>query len=240
MKLRGILNKMTPEKCQTLICRAKRLNIDTEPKLTEVVNLIFEKVIMEPTYSSVYTNMCHCMKIKVRSEQQEGKMVTFRALLLTRCQRFIRESRTELEKLKDADEATVSEYHSKLFGAYRFIGDLYNKGIVIENVIHDMIFKLLKWKDPVSLQCLCVIWPIVGEKLDVSKAKRRNDQYFQQMAKIAKDKRQPGNIKYRLLNVIDLRANNWISRLPVVKPKTLAAVRMDVEKEISGAELQNK
>ena len=42
--MRDILNKMTPQKFQTLIHRAQRLHINTEQKLTGVVDLIFEKV----------------------------------------------------------------------------------------------------------------------------------------------------------------------------------------------------
>lgn len=60
--LRGILNKLTPEKFQELIKQVQELTIDTEERLKGAIDLIFEKAILEPNFSVVYANMCHCFR----------------------------------------------------------------------------------------------------------------------------------------------------------------------------------
>lgn len=60
--LRGILNKLTPEKFQELIKQVQELTIDTEERLKGAINLIFEKAILEPNFSVVYASMCHCFR----------------------------------------------------------------------------------------------------------------------------------------------------------------------------------
>jgi len=43
-KVRGVLNKLTPQKFSTLVSQVQALPIDTSERLQGVVNLVFEKV----------------------------------------------------------------------------------------------------------------------------------------------------------------------------------------------------
>lgn len=47
-RVRGILNKLTPEKFTTLIHQMKQLTIDTPKKLSDVIERIFEKEVDKP------------------------------------------------------------------------------------------------------------------------------------------------------------------------------------------------
>lgn len=60
-QLRSILNKLTPQKFQALIQQVKELKIDTEDRLKGAIDLIFEKAILEPSFSVAYANMCRCL-----------------------------------------------------------------------------------------------------------------------------------------------------------------------------------
>lgn len=60
-QLRSILNKLTPQKFQSLIQQVKELKIDTEDRLKGAIDLIFEKAILEPNFSVAYANMCRCL-----------------------------------------------------------------------------------------------------------------------------------------------------------------------------------
>ena len=44
-KFRGILNKLTPEKFDTLLVKVHQLTIDTEERLEGCIAIIFEKVM---------------------------------------------------------------------------------------------------------------------------------------------------------------------------------------------------
>lgn len=44
-RVRSVLNKLTPQKFNTLIDQVRSLTIDTQERLQGVINLVFEKVI---------------------------------------------------------------------------------------------------------------------------------------------------------------------------------------------------
>lgn len=57
-KVRGVLNKLTPQKFETLITQVKDLTIDTKDRLQGVIDLVFEKAVDEPNFSHGYAVMC--------------------------------------------------------------------------------------------------------------------------------------------------------------------------------------
>lgn len=60
--LRGILNKLTPERFEGLVKQVDELSIDTEECLKAVIELIFKKAVSEQSYSMACAKMCHHMK----------------------------------------------------------------------------------------------------------------------------------------------------------------------------------
>lgn len=86
-KVRGVLNKLTPQKFSTLLNQIKTLPIDTTERLQGVIDLVFEKAVNEPNFSVAYALMCRelaLMQVPVSAESKE--FVNFRKLLVTRCQ----------------------------------------------------------------------------------------------------------------------------------------------------------
>lgn len=59
---RGILNKLTPEKFETLMNQVDELNINDEETLNAIVELIVEKALSEQSYSTTYAQMCYHLK----------------------------------------------------------------------------------------------------------------------------------------------------------------------------------
>lgn len=57
-KVRGVLNKLTPQKFETLLSQIKGLQIDTQSRLQGVIDLVFEKAVDEPNFSVAYALMC--------------------------------------------------------------------------------------------------------------------------------------------------------------------------------------
>lgn len=117
-KVRGVLNKLTPQKFDTLLSQIKEFQINTYIRLQGVINLVFEKAIDEPTFAVAYAKMCREIgQMQVTKVNSDGKeeLVNFRKLLISRCQEEFEkqskdESKTE-DKLKEIAECTnaVSE-----------------------------------------------------------------------------------------------------------------------------------
>lgn len=52
------MNKLTPQKFDTLLEKVKGLEINTQARLEGVIDLVFEKAIDEPNFSEAYAAMC--------------------------------------------------------------------------------------------------------------------------------------------------------------------------------------
>lgn len=57
-KVRSVLNKLTPQKFQTLMSQVRNLTIDNTQRLQGVIDLVFEKAVDEPNFSYGYALMC--------------------------------------------------------------------------------------------------------------------------------------------------------------------------------------
>lgn len=62
-KFRGILNKLTPQKFDTLLEKVKTLDINNQKRLEGVIDLVFEKAIDEPNFSEAYAAMCNKLSV---------------------------------------------------------------------------------------------------------------------------------------------------------------------------------
>ncbi|XP_060902127.1 eukaryotic translation initiation factor 4 gamma 1-like isoform X3 [Labrus mixtus] len=249
-QVRSILNKLTPQKFQQLMKQVSELTIDTEERLKGVIDLTFEKAISEPDFSVAYANMCRClMGLKVEATDKPGATVNFRKLLLNRCQKEFEKDKDDDEifekKQKELEAASGDEVKQlteelqeakdkarrRSLGNIKFIGELFKLKMLTEVIMHDCIVKLLKNHDEESLECLCRLFSTIGKDLDFEKAKPRMDQYFNQMEKITKEKKNSSRIRFMLQDVLDLRRNNWVPRRGDQGPKTIDQIHKDAELE---------
>ena len=84
-KALAILNKLTPQKFETLVQRFQELPIDSHQKLALCMELVFEKAVDEPSFSVAYAMMCQeLQKKKVPDENKPEENVNFRKLLISR------------------------------------------------------------------------------------------------------------------------------------------------------------
>lgn len=116
-----MLNKLTPQKFETLVSQVRSLVIDNKERLQGVIDLVFEKAVDEPNFSFGYALMCRelgQMQVPLSKEdataeaQKDSKQefVNFRKLLITRCQmEFEKNSADESDRnqrVKEIDECT--------------------------------------------------------------------------------------------------------------------------------------
>ncbi|RVE39851.1 hypothetical protein evm_015499, partial [Chilo suppressalis] len=101
-KVRGILNKLTPEKFQKLSDDLLGLELDSDKVLKGVILLIFEKALDEPKYSSMYAQLCKRLSEEAPNFEPPGQPCTFKLLLLNKC-------RTEFENRAQPRGSVVCE-----------------------------------------------------------------------------------------------------------------------------------
>jgi len=255
-KVRGILNKLTPEKFDKLCLELLNVGVDSKLVLKGTILLIVDKALEEPKYSQLYAQLClrlaedapNFEEPATENQATQKQNTTFRRLLISKLQDEF-ENRTRNVELFDKNDGPLTSEEEeqravakiKMLGNIKFIGELGKLHLIHESILHKCIKTLLEKKKRVQLkdmgedlECLCQIMKTVGPKLDHEKAKSLMDQYFSRMRSLTNNKELPARIRFLLQNTVELRENNWVPRKAYVDngPKTINQVRQDAVKDL--------
>ncbi|XP_058810596.1 eukaryotic translation initiation factor 4 gamma 3-like isoform X2 [Phymastichus coffea] len=250
-RVRSVLNKLTPQKFETLVNQVRELQIDTQERLQGVIDLVFEKAVDEPNFSVAYALMCRELaNMQVTGgDVEDSTSANFRKLILTRCQTEFQKNtvdeKTRNEKLYEINECIDTEKKKELqtnleeeerrmrmksVGNIRFIGELFKQNMLTSKIMHQCIQHLLKNTDEENLECLCKLLTTIGKALE-SKNIDLSD-YFKQMQQIANRKgKVSSRIRFMLQDVIDLRTDKWVPRRDDSNPKTMDQIQREAELE---------
>ncbi|KAG8363470.1 hypothetical protein BUALT_Bualt19G0025800 [Buddleja alternifolia] len=245
-QLKGILNKLTPQNFEKLFQQVKEVNIDNVTTLTGVISQIFDKALMEPTFCEMYANFCSHLAAALPDLSVEKEKVTFKRLLLNKCQEEFERGEREEEEANKAEEEgeakqTAEEREEKrirvrrrMLGNIRLIGELYKKKMLTERIMHECIHKLLgqhENPDEENIEALCKLMSTIGEMIDHHKAKGHMDSYFVNMSQLSNNMKLSSRVRFMLKDVIDLRKNKWQQRRKVEGPKKIEDVHRDAAQE---------
>lgn len=250
-KTRSILNKLTPQNFETLLKQIKELPINTEDRLAGCMDLVFEKAISEPNFCVAYAQMAlNISSMKVLSKESPTEFVSFRKLLLNRCQtEFEKDKIDELElekRQKEIDECesdekkkvlmlekvdTLRRLRRRSLGNIRFIGELFKMKMLTEKIMFDCLSRLMKTDDEDSIECLCWLVRTIGKDLDQPKNKKALDSLFIEISKKSVGKAMSLRTRFMLQDIIELRENNWVPRRVDINPKTIEQIHKEAQQE---------
>ncbi|KAF8033733.1 hypothetical protein BT93_C0099 [Corymbia citriodora subsp. variegata] len=106
--VKGILNKLTPQKFDVLEGQLIGSGIATVDVLQEVVQLIYKKAVLEPTFCPLYAHLCSDLQKKLpsfSSHEPGGMCISFKRLLINKCQ----EAYEGADNLKEVRQMTAPE-----------------------------------------------------------------------------------------------------------------------------------
>lgn len=247
--VKGILNKLTPEKFELLLGQLLNAGIDSAEILKGVISLVFDKAVLEPTFCPMYAELCvHLSKAlpEFPSDEDEGKPVTFRRILLNSCQEEFEGAanmRAEIQKMTKAEDEVERFEKEKLLklrtlGNIRLIGELFKLKVIPEKIVHYCVQMLLGPDSKTTpaeenLEALCQLFLTVGKELDESaKSGKASDIYFSQLKDFSKNSRLPARIRFMIQNAIDTRGNKWVPRREEVKAKTINEIHAEAEQTL--------
>jgi len=136
-QLKAILNKLTPQNFEKLFEQVKAVNIDNAATLTGVISQIFDKALMEPTFCEMYADFCSHLAGELPDFNEANEKVTFKRVLLNKCQEeFERGEREQEEANKAEEEGEIKQSaeqreekrvkaRRRMLGNIRLIGELY-------------------------------------------------------------------------------------------------------------------
>ncbi|ESO10889.1 hypothetical protein HELRODRAFT_134359, partial [Helobdella robusta] len=246
-KVRSILNKLTPQNFEALLKQIHELEINTEDKLSGCIKIVFEKAISEPNFCEAYAKMaCNISTLKVPCKDNPHDALSFRRLLLNRCQTEFEKDRSdeielekrqkEIEECQQDDkrkqlilekEEMVTKARRRSLGNIRFIGELFKMKMLTEKIMFECLTKLIKATDEDSIECLCWLLRTIGKDLDSDRNKKHLDAFFSEIVKKSKSKGVSPRTKFMLQDIIELRSNNWVPRRNEFNPKTIAQIHKE-------------
>ena len=240
--IKGILNKITPEKFDRLMDQLLECGIDDAATLAETISIVFDKAIWEPGFCGMYADVC----LRLSKELPEfpsgvagGKPVTFRRILLNTCQEEFEgagKARDELESIADPAEKAAAAKRVKVrtMGNIKLIGELYKKRMIAEKILHACVTDLLgapSTEPPEeNVEALCNLLVTVGKELDNSPKlpKQMMEMYFARLAALAEeDSSLDSRVRFLCRDVIELRKADWVPRVKKLEAMTLSEIHAE-------------
>ncbi|XP_055541064.1 eukaryotic translation initiation factor 4 gamma 1-like [Wyeomyia smithii] len=257
-KFRSILNKLTPDNFSVLVEQVKTYEIDTEERLDGCIKILFEKAIMEPNFTDTYAQMCKEVGGIIQICTGDNQQANFKRKLITQCQREFEKHHTDKEqnaneieesKKKATEEQTddIEDLQFELeekdirirrraLGTIRFIGELFKHKQLTHKIMYICINILLSEEmlDEESLECLCKLLTTIGCRIEQECEPSGLQYCFNRLQDIVDGKatiQVCNRIRFMILDLMDLRKNNWQPRRAQAAPKTMDEIQKEVESE---------
>ena len=139
-QLKSVLNKLSATNFDKLCVQIISLlrTVHSPDTLTALVSLLFDKAVVDQFFANIYSMLCAEISKQLPPLQGDPKHA-FKRFLLNQCQIEFESGTGALARLADeSDEALLarkSKQKARLLGTIRFLGELYLRDLILQNIM---------------------------------------------------------------------------------------------------------
>lgn len=207
-QFRSILNKLSDSNFNELAKEITNLGILKQNHLSALVELIFNKAIIESKFSIMYAKLSKELASYYIKEMDNGKDIYFRELLINKCQVMF----TDCVSYDPTAENKTLITKEMAIGCMTFIGELYNCELLTNKIINSC-FSLLIMKigmnKPYVIDCISVLMKTIG-KIFINKCPNESKIIFEKLEKLVSSGKLSNKDKFGLMDLLDLnKSGKW-------------------------------
>lgn len=256
---RGHLNKLTPQKYDSLIVKMGALDLSGPERLGSVIDLVFDKAVDEPGFCELYAKVCKVIATKnsefshhlLKKCQAEFETPDLYSGLDVEDRKVEIEKETEATKKKMLYEELYEDMRlrrKKYLGTIKLIGEMYKFGLLSPKIIGLCMAHLIGEASNENIECLCSLIATVGSKMasepeEAIKMSIKNTlgilHDFANSKKTNELFTLESRIKFKILDTIDLSRRNWRPRMVENNPKKIEEIREEAKEEQLRQQNQN-
>eukprot|EP01061_Rhynchopus_euleeides_P011155 TRINITY_DN20719_c0_g1_i1.p1 TRINITY_DN20719_c0_g1~~TRINITY_DN20719_c0_g1_i1.p1 ORF type:complete len:778 (+),score=286.45 TRINITY_DN20719_c0_g1_i1:311-2335(+) len=223
-KVKGILNKLTPEKADKL--KSQMIDVlgyamsKTDEKertdlLKDIVGLVYEEAVAVQDFTTVYADLCMDLsRHNVRTLNVSTGQEPFRKALITTCQHEYTVAIKKQEE-EQGDEKEKAKVRRRALNNIHFVGELYKRQLLTEKIIHSVLKSLLIDEkvvlDDERLEKVVKLLETVGRSLEKDSKEPKVEEmerYFQKLEEVRIEKGS-ARLGFLIQDLLDLRQSGW-------------------------------
>ena len=201
------------------------------------LDVLFTKAVNEKSFVFLYAKLCKEYDNKLpqrveKTEKNKNKKPTsqMRTKLLDKCKGIFKIENNEKFDFIKEDDPVEREIKLKKFvlGNVNFIGELINFQVLSKKIVFNCIKNLFQRFEKsssdellrlINLEAIVILMDKFGTLLKKSEKKIKADllddfntqtnEILEKLDEVQKEKKLPGHIKYKIINLIERKKNNW-------------------------------
>ena len=239
-KVKGILNKLTPEKFERLLGQLIPL-VSSYEVLQGTIVQVFENAVAQPTFVAMYADLCAELDAALPEFEGPDGPQSFKKMLANTCQEeyeATEAARAEARAL-GSDERDDAERKAKqrVLGNVRLIAELFKKGMVNDRIMLLILSDLLGPADQEpsedNVEAACEFVATAGASLEANaRSKARLDAAFAHLNRLTSAKGYAPRIRFVIRDLMDLRTQHWVARRETFTAKKLDEIRTEAQAEL--------
>lgn len=172
-----------------------------------VIELIFDRAVVDPTASERYARLCHWIVEHISENVKDNDVVgreaeaVYGGRLVKLYIASLCEERLGLVGARE--EASLSGAQPSVPGTMKFVGDLFKLQLLPDRIVHDCVKALAAClatsEEGQEVETLCSLLTSVGSILDTQEARSDMDSYFARISEVAQGSSLKPRLRFKLL-----------------------------------------